>query len=108
MSGCKIACATGVYNESQVLIALATPVSSAEAERVFSTMKRIKTPARNRLGVQIMDDLMMISCNSPKPDEFNYEEAVYRWYVAAPRRVKLGAGYLAYLKAKYPYVKVHV
>jgi len=84
-----------------ILIALTIPVSSAEAERVFSTMKRIKTNLRNCLSTPVMDDLMTISCNGPKPAEFSYEEAVYRWYVSAPRRVKLGEGFLLYLKGRF-------
>jgi hypothetical protein len=96
------------YNISLLMMVfLALPVSSAEAERVFSTMKRIKTDNRNRLGAQVLDDLMMISCNSPAPNEFNYDEAVFRWYVADTRRVKLGDGFLAYLMHKFPWVKVH-
>jgi hypothetical protein len=95
------------YNISiLMMVCLALPVSSAEAERVFSTMKRIKTDPRNRLGPQSLDDLMMISCNSPSPDEFDYSEAVYRWYVADNRRVKLGDGFLAYLAHRFPWVKM--
>jgi hypothetical protein len=84
-----------------VLAALATPVSSAEAERCFSTMKRIKTSSRNRLGQQIMDDLMMISCNGPLPAQFPYEEAVYRWYIAGNRRVKLSPAFQFYLQKRF-------
>jgi hypothetical protein len=37
------------------------PVSSAEAERSFSTMKRVKTPLRNRLTDEKISDLCLLS-----------------------------------------------
>ena len=41
------------------------PGSSAEAERVFSTMKRIKTPIRNRLKTTTLDNLIRIAMTGP-------------------------------------------
>jgi hypothetical protein len=37
------------------------PVSSAEAERSFSTLKRVKTPLRNRLTDEKISDLCLLS-----------------------------------------------
>ena len=84
-----------------IMIALSMPVSSAEAERVFSAMNRIKTPPRSSMGDEVLQDLMFLSCNGPPPDKFPYEEAVWRWYNTKPRREKLSEGYLNSLNNRY-------
>ena len=44
---------------SDILARIAVlPASSVEVERVFSTMKRIKTPVRNRLTTGTIDHLL--------------------------------------------------
>ena len=45
------------------------PGSSAEAERVFSTMKRIKTPIRNRLKTSTVDNIIRVSMVDPPISE---------------------------------------
>ena len=41
-------------------ICLVLPVSTADCERAFSTMKRVKTPLRNRLNTKTLDALLRI------------------------------------------------
>ena len=41
-------------------ICLVLPLSTADCERAFSTMKRVKTPLRNRLNTKTLDSLMRI------------------------------------------------
>ena len=57
---------------SQLLARLAVlPASSASVERVFSTMKKIKTPLHNRLKTSILDCLIFVSMSGPEPEEFD-------------------------------------
>ena len=56
-------------------IALIVPVSTAEYERGFWTMNRIKTDPRNRLKTEILDKLIHLSSESPELDQFNFKEA---------------------------------
>ena len=43
-------------------IALTIPVSTADVERGFSTMNRIKTEPRNRLNTETLGRLIRLSC----------------------------------------------
>ena len=55
-------------------IAALIPVSTAECERAFSTMNRIKTELRNRLKTTTLDSLMSISIESRSKDiESDYD-----------------------------------
>lgn len=60
-------------------IALIIPVSTAECERCFSSMKRIKTTLRNRMETATLDKLMRIANKGPKPKEFNFDKATDLW-----------------------------
>ena len=52
---------------SDILAQIAVlPASSAEVERVFSAMKRIKTPVRNRLKTGTLDHLLRILIEGPE------------------------------------------
>ena len=59
-------------------IALIIPISTAECERCFSSMKRIKTTLRNRMETTTLDQLMRISNEGYKP-EFNFDKAAGLW-----------------------------
>ncbi|KAI8487213.1 hypothetical protein Bbelb_350110 [Branchiostoma belcheri] len=50
------------------------PVSTADCERGFSAMKRIKTPARNRLKVATLDSLL-IGMEGPPGEEYDFHAA---------------------------------
>ena len=52
-------------------IALIIPVSTAECERCFSSMKRIKTTLRNRMETATLDQLMRTANKGHKAEEFN-------------------------------------
>lgn len=82
-------------------ISMTVPVSSAEAERVFSTMNRIKDSERASLGQAMLDNLMVISHIGPKLQDMDYARAVYLWYTKSPRREKLGDYFLTSLQTKY-------
>ena len=52
------------------------PASSAEVERVFSSLKRIKTPLRNRLSSTTLDRAAM---NGPDPKDFDPVPVAKEW-----------------------------
>ena len=59
--------------------ALVLPVCTADCERCFSTMKRIKTDLRNRMNTATLDKLLRIRIEGPDLIHFNFREAVRRW-----------------------------
>ncbi|KAJ8043554.1 hypothetical protein HOLleu_10692 [Holothuria leucospilota] len=59
--------------------ALVIPVSTADCERGFSTLKRIKTPLRNRLTEETLKCLLFISIEGPEFSEFDFDTAVDFW-----------------------------
>ncbi|XP_078590444.1 zinc finger protein 862-like [Branchiostoma floridae x Branchiostoma japonicum] len=63
------------------------PVSTADCERGFSTMKRIKTQARNQLKESTLDNLLMISIEGPPADDYNFGAACDRWNARRRRRL---------------------
>ena len=54
-------------------IGLIIPMSTADCERGFSTLGRIKTDLRNRLSYKILNALMTISIEGPDRDFFPFE-----------------------------------
>ena len=70
-------------------IAIVLPVSTAECERAFSTMKRIKTALRNRLITPNLDHLMQISIDGPNHDDFDFIKAATSWGNQRQRRIRL-------------------
>ncbi len=67
------------------------PVSSAEAERSFSTMKRVKTPLRNRLTDQKMSELCFLSSERDITKKLNIS-SVINIFNEKPRCVPLQQG----------------
>lgn len=65
------------------------PASSAEVERVFSTMNRIKTPVRNRLLTTTLDSLIRISMDGADIATWDPVPAAVRWKQGGNRRIKL-------------------
>lgn len=59
--------------------------SNATVERGFSTMKRIKTDWRSRLGEETLDQLLCISTDGPPPSKFDPNPAVEQ-FISTPRR----------------------
>ena len=70
-------------------IGLVVPMSTADCERVFSTLSRIKTDLRNRLSCKVLNSLMTISIEGPDSDEFPYERTCSIWSSWSNRRLVL-------------------
>ena len=70
-------------------ICLILPVSTADCERAFSTMKRVKTPLRNRLNTKILDALLRIRIEGPDMSDFDFELALNNWAKLRNRRIKI-------------------
>ena len=69
------------------VIALVIPMSSADCERVFSALKRIKTRLRNRLSNRILNNLLKISIEGPEIKDFDFEKAADVWGAQRNRRI---------------------
>jgi len=72
------------------IIGALVPVSTAECERAFSSMNRIKTEIRNRLKTSTLDCLMRISIKGLPLAEFNFERAADIWAGMRNRRLSIG------------------
>ena len=71
------------------LIGLLIPTSTADCERGFSTLKRIKTPLRNRLSNPIAVHLMFISIEGPTLANFDFDAACSIWASKRNRRIQV-------------------
>ena len=63
-------------------------LSSVCCESGFSTMAIIKTKARNRLSVEMLDVLMQIALNAPRLSDADYEQFIEETYQHWMRGVK--------------------
>lgn len=83
----------GMYPNLTSLASIAAilPVSTAECERAFSAMKRIKTDLRNRMKTSTLDCLMRISIEGPELECFDYEKAADLWAGMRNRRLSIGS-----------------
>ena len=61
-----------------VLIARLVPIGSAECERMFSLMNRLKTDLRNRMNNSRLNDLMTVIRLAPGLDELT-DEGLDKW-----------------------------
>ena len=71
-------------------IAALVPVSTAECERSFSTMNRVKTKLRNRMKTSTLDCLIRISMEGAPLSQFNFERAADIWATLRNRRLQVG------------------
>lgn len=62
------------------------PISNAKVERLFSLMNRVKVDSRASLGESTMNNLIRISTEGPKLEDFNPKEAIKLWAEATTRR----------------------
>ena len=69
-------------------IGLLLPMSTANCERGFSALQRIKTDLRNRLSNKIFNYLLSIS-KGPSPADFPYNEACDIWAGWRNRRIQV-------------------
>ena len=68
-------------------IARILPVRTAHCERCFSTMKRIKTAARNRMETETLNRLMRVSIEGPALNDFDFDRAADQWESLRKRRI---------------------
>lgn len=61
------------------------PVTSADAERGFSTMNVIDSSLRNRLGIRRLSNLMFMSLVGPSLEDFNALPYVKQWLASGHR-----------------------
>ena len=58
---------------------LVIPASTADCERGFSALKRIKTSTRNRLSSGTLDDLMIIDLEGKDVSKFDFKAVINAW-----------------------------
>ena len=73
------------------MIGLLLPMSTADCERGFSSLQRIKTDLRNQLSNRILNYLLLISIEGPSPTEFPYHEACDIWSGWRNRRISVSS-----------------
>ena len=69
---------------------LVIPMHSADCERGFSTMGRIKTKLRSRLCNRSLNSLMFISIEGPDITDFEFSKVVQQWSRLRNRRLFQG------------------
>ncbi len=62
------------------------PMSNGRVERIFSSLKLIKTDRRSKLSENHLDDLLRISVDGPPASEWNATNAVRLWWSDKQRR----------------------
>ena len=80
-----------MFPQMRKLIAILAilPISTAECERAFSTMNRIKTDLRNRMKTPTLESLMHISITGPPLQDFDFSEAADVWGKMRNRRISV-------------------
>ena len=78
----------GDYRDILKIIHLTSvlPLANASCERAFSTMKRIKSDWRCRLGSEVLDILMRIKIADVQLRAFDPKPAVTRWWLSGQRQ----------------------
>lgn len=64
---------------------LVLPISSAICERGFSSVNRIKSDARASLHTDTVEDLIRISVEGPKLEDYDAEQDVKVWFSQGKR-----------------------
>ena len=92
MTNVYAACKASLHYFSEIRfihsISLCIMVGNAEAERVFSTMNRIKTNLRNRLQGEQLERLIRISHSKATRAQFEFDGAARIFFNIAPRRLQ--------------------
>ena len=60
-------------------VCLTLPIHTADCERAFSTMRRVKSRLRSELTNNTLNHCMRISIEGPPLEEFNFDKAVEMW-----------------------------
>ena len=63
-----------LYNRMVVI-----PAHTADCERAFSALKRVKTRLRSTLTAKNLNHLLMVRIEGPDISQFNFDQAVERW-----------------------------
>ena len=85
LAATMVACSTDpVYPLLATLAArlLVVPASTADCERGFSAVSRIKTSSRNRLATENLDYLMLIDIEGEDIKHFDFQPIVEAWTAA--------------------------
>ena len=69
---------------------LVAPVSTVDCERGFSRQNHIKTAIRNRINIDNLDNLMMMSIEGPDRKKFNFQKAFQKWASKCERKILHG------------------
>ena len=68
-------------------VCLTLPISTADCERAFSIMHRIKTRLRSEMCNSTLNHCMRISMEGPPLQQFNFNAAVDAWSTLKNRRI---------------------
>ena len=71
------------------LAALLIPTSTADCERGFSALKRVKSPLRNRLSNIITVHLLFITMEGPPLEHYDFDAACTDWGSKRNRRINV-------------------
>ena len=72
---------------SQIFLCL--PISTADCERAFSTMKRIKTRLRTQMTNTTLNHCMRISIEGLPLPKFDFEQSINTWSRLKNRRISV-------------------
>ena len=68
-------------------VCLTLPISTADCERAFSTMRRIKSRLRSEMNNNTLNHCMRISIEGPQLQDFDFDSAVRTWSGLRNRRI---------------------
>ena len=92
-TSCELRCPTASFVHRgcpvvhKLLIVVASmPMTSAECERYFCVLKRIKTDSRNRLSVKSSAALLIAATDAVRVSDFNPEACVREWHKRKKRQ----------------------
>ena len=66
---------------------LVSPVSTVDCERGFSKQNLFKTAIRNRINIDNLENLMMISIEGPDRKKFDFTRAFNKWASKCERKI---------------------
>jgi hypothetical protein len=80
--------AGGDFSNALALIdlVLSLPAATAECERGFGLMKRVKSDWRSALATETLNDLMTVELLSPDIKEFDPTRSIQLWLADSQRR----------------------
>ena len=68
-------------------IRLLLPIATAECERAFSTMHRVKSRLRSEMSNSTLNHCMRISIEGPHMEEFDFNKSLDKWSSLKNRRI---------------------